>query len=90
MALYQYACEKCNNTFDIIHPMADSPKVKCPECKSTAFKTFNQGAKGNSGKKEIWDYSDIRKVKPKWLKSRDGKTRVRYDPTKHGYGKGTG
>ena len=41
--------------------------------------------------REIWEYNDIRKVKPKYLKSRDGKTRVRYDATKHGTGrKGSG
>jgi hypothetical protein len=38
--------------------------------------------------REVWHYDEVHKAKPKWLKSKDGNTRVRYDSSKHGSHRG--
>ena len=39
---YNYNCQECESTFEIIHAMHDKPKVVCPVCKSKkTLKGFN-------------------------------------------------
>lgn len=33
MPTYEYKCDKCEHSFEIIQRMADRPLVKCPICK---------------------------------------------------------
>jgi putative FmdB family regulatory protein len=90
MSYYDYRCPKCQAVHEVRHGMTETPTVKCVKCKAKCVKLISTGITGGNVKKEIWEYNDVRKVKPKWVKSRDGKTRVRYDGSKHGYGKGRG
>jgi putative FmdB family regulatory protein len=92
MPFYDYACtgKTCGHVHEVRHLMSETPRVKCPKCKKLCKKALTSNVVGKAGKPEIWDYDDIHQTKPKYLKSRDGKTRVRYDPTKHGHRKGRG
>lgn len=31
MALYEYLCESCNNSFEVRHPMSQEPLKTCPD-----------------------------------------------------------
>ncbi len=86
---YDYQCKKCAHVHEVSHGMAESPRVKCPQCKGGCAKVLIAPTivSGKTGR-EIWDYDVVREIKPKWLKSKDGKTRVRYDSSKHGFRKG--
>ncbi len=91
MPFYDYECKKCQGVQEEMHSMTEKPRIKCNTCKGTCRKLVGSGIVGRGAVKlEIWDYNDIHKTKPKFLKSRDGKTRVRYDPSKHGQRKGRG
>jgi putative FmdB family regulatory protein len=89
MPTYDYRCPACEQVFEVRHLMLETPTVICELCKSpSCTKLISSSTSAITKGKEIWEYNDVRKYKPKWLKSRDGKTRVRYDSSKHGYGKG--
>ena len=89
MPFYDYRCEKCEAVQEEYHTMLAEPTIKCNKCASLCVKMIH-GVGCVPSKAEVWDYNDVREVAPKWLKSRDGKTRVRYDPSKHGFRKGRG
>lgn len=89
MPYYDYKCSKCDDVHEEKHGMSETPKVKCPKCKAKCSKVLMMPTVHHKGR-EIWEYNDCRQLKPKWLKSRDGKTRVRYDSSKHGFGQGMG
>lgn len=38
MPRYDYECEKCGSSFEAEHPMAVTPRVTCPKCKSAQTK----------------------------------------------------
>ena len=38
MPNYEYACEKCEYVFDVIHSFKDKPAIICPKCSGTAKK----------------------------------------------------
>ncbi len=45
MALYEYNCPNCGNTFDKRVPMAEvKQRIKCPKCKKMAKKTLGNFA----------------------------------------------
>lgn len=43
MATYDYGCTKCENVFEVVHGMTETPEVKCPECNAEATKKFGCG-----------------------------------------------
>ena len=38
MPTYEYACSGCGHSFEIVQPMKDKTKRKCPSCKKTKLK----------------------------------------------------
>lgn len=44
MPTYDYACPKCGTTLEVFHGMNDSPRIRCPACRSLARKQFGTGA----------------------------------------------
>ncbi len=38
MPIYEYACESCQHTFDVLQKMAAAPLSDCPECGKPALK----------------------------------------------------
>ena len=52
MPLYEYVCEECEETFEVIRSASATDEVTCPECGSPAKKLvslFSKGASGSSG-----------------------------------------
>ena len=41
MPLYDYQCTKCGFTFEVSHKISESPRIKCPKCKSIAKKILS-------------------------------------------------
>ena len=91
MPFYDYSCGKCKNVFEVQHGMTETPPVMCPVCfGKKCQKLISRNISGHVSGREIWDYNDVRDKNPKYVKSRDGKTRRRYDSSSDGYGKGMG
>ena len=44
MPTYSYECKKCGHVVDKFHPMSESPRVKCPECKGACRRLIGSGA----------------------------------------------
>jgi putative FmdB family regulatory protein len=38
MATYDYKCESCGQTFEIVHSIKESPRTKCPDCGKNSLK----------------------------------------------------
>lgn len=38
MPIYEYACNKCGHTFDVLQKISDKPLKVCPECKKSALR----------------------------------------------------
>ena len=70
-----------------MHPMSEDPVIKC-KCGGTCRKMIGSNISGG-GVREIWNYNDVRQMRPKYLRGKDN-VKVRYDPNKHGYSKGGG
>ena len=89
MARYDYKCNDCELVQEVVHGMTENPEVKCPECEGICVRQIGvPNVVLGKTCREVWHYDEVHKYKPKWLKSKDGKTRVRYDETKHGGHKG--
>lgn len=89
MPFYDYKCTKCSSVQEEMHGMHSKKQIKCNSCGEICNKIVSAGIVGNSSNREIWEYNDIRDYNPKFIKSRSGK-RIKYDASKHGYGKGIG
>ena len=50
MPIYEFACKKCENNFDVLMSASSKSKPKCPECGSRTvsrkFSTFGMGGGG--------------------------------------------
>jgi putative FmdB family regulatory protein len=44
MPLYDYACQKCDNVFEVFHKMDEEWRYSCPRCESSVRKLLNTGA----------------------------------------------
>lgn len=44
MPTYDYACPKCEKTFEVFHGMNEAPRVLCPTCRRKARKQIGAGA----------------------------------------------
>jgi putative FmdB family regulatory protein len=44
MPTYDYACPKCETTFEVFHGMNDRPRIACPSCRGRARKQIGAGA----------------------------------------------
>jgi hypothetical protein len=70
----------------VYRSIKDESDQECLECKeSPARRLLSAGGGFIMTGKEVWEYSDVHYHKPKYLRSRDGKHRVKYDPNKHGH-----
>jgi len=54
MPLYEYHCQQCGTTFEVLRRMQDADRdLTCPECRSEAVErllsTFSSGGCGSSG-----------------------------------------
>ena len=49
MPLYEYNCEKCDETFEVIVSKDEMDKVTCPKCEKPAKKMLSGFAIGGSG-----------------------------------------
>ena len=41
MPLYEYGCEKCQKTFEVMQNFSDAPLELCPECKGPVRKRMS-------------------------------------------------
>jgi putative FmdB family regulatory protein len=41
MPIYEYQCEKCNNTFEVFHRMEEEINPACPKCLGQARKIMS-------------------------------------------------
>ncbi|MSU24567.1 MAG: zinc ribbon domain-containing protein [Opitutus sp.] len=46
MPTYEYACPKCDHTFEHFQSMRDEPLKKCPKCKKAGVKRLIGGGAG--------------------------------------------
>ena len=82
--LYEYLDEKTGKIYEELRKSKDRNKpFYSPEgnkCKKLISRF--DGWKGN---REIYELDSdyVKKMKPKYIKLNDGKTRIRYDPSKH-------
>jgi putative FmdB family regulatory protein len=43
MPTYEYQCQKCGNTFELLQKMSDKPVSECPKCKGKVKKLISGG-----------------------------------------------
>ena len=41
MPFYDYRCEKCKETFEVLHKVSDEPLTKCEICEGPLLKMMN-------------------------------------------------
>ncbi len=46
MPTYEYACQKCEHTFEQFQSMRDDPLVRCPKCGKKSLKRLLGGGSG--------------------------------------------
>ena len=46
MPTYDYACDECNNTVEIVQPFRSAPKRKCPSCGKLKLRRVISGGVG--------------------------------------------
>lgn len=63
MPTYEYECDKCKKTFDIVQKMSDKPLIKCPTCGSKVGRIFHPV--GIVFKGPGFHKTDYRKPEPK-------------------------
>ena len=44
MPLYEYRCETCQKTFEVIQKFSDSPLSQCPDCGKSLEKLMSLGS----------------------------------------------
>jgi len=49
MPLYEYRCDSCEKTFEVIRRITEKDDVKCPECGRKAKKQVTGFALGGAG-----------------------------------------
>jgi len=59
MPLYEYSCEKCQNTFEVTQSFSDAPLEKCPTCHGPVQKLMSLG--GFALKGSGWYTTDYKK-----------------------------
>jgi len=63
MPLYEYACESCNRTFEVMQRISESPLTQCPECGASVRKLISRTSfqlKGTG-----WYATDYKRQTPK-------------------------
>lgn len=68
MPIYEYQCETCQHTFDVLQKMSDDPVTVCPDC-GEATVTRLVSAAGFQLKGTGWYETDF-KNKPKKTESK--------------------
>lgn len=84
MPLYEYLDKKTGKIYEELRSIKDRNKLfYSPE--GNKCKKLISSFDGWKGDREIYEVDSelLKKCKPRYIKLRDGKTRVRYDPTKH-------
>ena len=44
MPTYDYACQSCNNVFEVFHRISEEPEITCPKCNSEAKRKISLGS----------------------------------------------
>ncbi|MFZ9837855.1 MAG: FmdB family zinc ribbon protein [Opitutaceae bacterium] len=61
MPTYEYACQKCEHTFEQFQSMRDDPLVRCPKCGKKSLKRLLGGGSGLIFKGSGFYITDYRK-----------------------------
>lgn len=61
MPTYEYACQKCDHTFEQFQSMRDDPLVRCPACGKKSLKRLLGGGSGLIFKGSGFYITDYRK-----------------------------
>lgn len=61
MPTYEYACQKCEHTFEQFQSMREDPLTKCPECGKKSLKRLVGGGAGLIFKGTGFYITDYRK-----------------------------
>jgi putative FmdB family regulatory protein len=48
MPLYEYHCDSCDETFEVLRRTSDDDEVKCPKCDETAKKQLSWFSMGGA------------------------------------------
>ncbi len=64
MPTYEYACQKCEHTFEQFQSMRDDPLVRCPKCGKKSLKRLLGGGSGLIFKGSGFYITDYRKGGP--------------------------
>jgi len=59
MPLYEYACEKCQKTFEVTQSFSEPPLKECPDCQGPVSKLMSLG--GFALKGGGWYTTDYKK-----------------------------
>lgn len=59
MPLYEYICEKCHQSLEVVQKFSDAPLEVCPACQGPLKKTMSLG--GFALKGEGWHNTDYKK-----------------------------
>jgi putative FmdB family regulatory protein len=46
LATYDYYCDRCGYTNEVVHSMAETPEIKCPECNGTMERLISHNVGG--------------------------------------------
>lgn len=70
MPIYEYRCEACAHTFEVLQKMSDEPLKKCPECGVMQLKKLVSAA-GFQLKGSGWYETDFKNSGKKKSESKD-------------------
>jgi putative FmdB family regulatory protein len=57
--IYEYRCEACGHTFEVIQKLSDEPLKECPECGAVPLKKLVSAA-GFKLKGSVWYETDFK------------------------------
>lgn len=66
MPIYEYGCQNCNHTMDVLQKIADAPLTKCPECGQPTLKRLISAPRFRL-KGQGWYETDFKKDKQRNL-----------------------
>ena len=74
MPTYEYQCDNCNYTFELLQSIKTSPKKKCPKCKKMKLKRLIGAGSGIIFKGTGFYETDYKKKKPEKTDKKEDKT----------------
>ena len=83
MPIYEYKCERCNHTLEVIQKMADAPLRECPACGAARLKRLVSAA-GFQLKGTGWYATDFKDSGKKKNKEEKGEKKTETSGTPEG------